>query len=56
VEQIHKDIQKRGVPSAYHKIKDITHYGIYREGFAEATKLEIEWFDKHLKTNPTSSK
>jgi len=35
---------------------DISHYGIYREGFSEATKLEIEWFDKHLKTNPTSSK
>jgi acetyl esterase/lipase len=49
VEQVHKDLQKRGVPSAYHVIKDITHYGIYREGFAEATKLEIEWFDKHLK-------
>jgi hypothetical protein len=49
VEQVHKDIQKRGVPTAYHVVKDITHYGIYREGFAEATKLEIEWFDKHLK-------
>jgi len=49
VEQVHKDLQKRGVPTAYHVIKDITHYGIYREGFAEATKLEIEWFDKHLK-------
>ena len=48
VEQVHKEIQKRGVPSAYHIIKDITHYGIYREGFAEATKLEIEWFDKHF--------
>jgi cephalosporin-C deacetylase-like acetyl esterase len=49
VEQVHKDIQKRGVPTAYHVIKGITHYGIYREGFAEATKVEIEWFDKHLK-------
>lgn len=48
VEQVHKEIQKRGVPSAYHIIKNITHYGIYREGFAEATKLEIEWFDKHF--------
>jgi hypothetical protein len=37
------------MPTGYHVIKDITHYGIYREGFAEATKLEIEWFDKHLK-------
>jgi hypothetical protein len=49
VEQVHKDIQKRGVPTEYHVIKDITHYGIYSQGFAEATKLEIEWFDKHLK-------
>jgi hypothetical protein len=30
-------------------VKGITHFGIYREGFAEATKVEIEWFDKHLK-------
>ncbi len=43
VEQVHKDIQKRGVPTAYHVVKDITHYGIYREGFAKATKLKIEW-------------
>jgi hypothetical protein len=49
VEQVSKDTQKRGVPTAYHVVKGITHYGIYREGFAEATKLEIEWFDKHLK-------
>ena len=56
VEQIHKDIQKRGVPSGYHVIKGITHYGIYREGFAEATKLEIEWFDRHLKASPNAKK
>jgi dipeptidyl aminopeptidase/acylaminoacyl peptidase len=48
-EQVSKEIQKRGVPSGYHVIKDITHYGIYREGFAEATRVEIEWFDQHLK-------
>jgi hypothetical protein len=36
--------------------KDITHYGIYREGFAEATKLEIELFDKHLKASPNAKK
>jgi hypothetical protein len=48
--QVHKEIQKRCLPAAYHIIiKDITHYGIYREGFAEATKLEFEWFSKHLK-------
>ena len=42
-------IRKRGVPAEYHVIKGITHYGIYREGFDEATRLELEWFNKHLK-------
>jgi hypothetical protein len=37
------------VPTAGHAIKGITHYGIYREGFKEATDLELAWFDKHLK-------
>jgi hypothetical protein len=42
-------IRARGVPAEYHVIKGITHYGIYREGFKEATDLELAWFDKHLK-------
>ena len=54
--QVHKDLLKRGVPTAYHVVKDITHYGIYREGFAEATKVEIEWFDKYLKASPSTPK
>jgi|GEM_PF-33299 len=45
-------IRERGVPAEYHVIKGITHYGIYREGFEEATKLELAWFDKHLKGAP----
>jgi hypothetical protein len=49
VEAAHRELQQRGVPSKYHVIKNITHYGVYREGFAEATKLELEWFDQHLK-------
>lgn len=40
---------KKNVPVAKHTLKGITHYGIYREGFEEATKLELEWFGKHLK-------
>jgi len=40
---------KKNVPVALHTIKDITHYGIYKEGFEEATKLELEWFSSHLK-------
>jgi hypothetical protein len=43
--QILKD---NGVPVEYHVIKGISHYGIYREGFKEATQLEVNWFKKHL--------
>lgn len=49
VEVVVAALTKRGVPSAYHVIRGITHYGIYREGFEEATKLELDWFDRHLK-------
>lgn len=49
VERVHQDLVKRGVPSAFHVIAGIAHYGVYAEGFAEATRLELEWFDKHLK-------
>ncbi|HSH92977.1 MAG TPA: prolyl oligopeptidase family serine peptidase [Roseimicrobium sp.] len=49
VEKVHQSLQQRGVPSSYQVIKGITHYGVYREGFGEATKLELEWFDRHLK-------
>jgi len=40
---------RKDVPVVLHTIKGITHYGIYKEGFEEATKLELEWFGKHLK-------
>jgi dipeptidyl aminopeptidase/acylaminoacyl peptidase len=47
--KVYEIIQARkDVPVALHTIKDITHYGIYKEGFEEATKLEMEWFGKHL--------
>jgi dipeptidyl aminopeptidase/acylaminoacyl peptidase len=49
VERVQQAIAARGVPSAYHVIAGITHYGIYREGFEEATKLELDWFNQHLK-------
>jgi dienelactone hydrolase len=49
VEAVHKGLLGRGVPSAYHVIKGITHYGIYREGFEEATKLELAFFQFHFK-------
>jgi len=47
--KVHEEIQSRGVPTDYVVIKGITHYGIYREGAEEATKIELSWFDKHLK-------
>ncbi|MGE3777510.1 MAG: alpha/beta fold hydrolase [Pirellulaceae bacterium] len=49
VEAVHKGLTERGVPSAYHVIKGITHYGVYREGFEEAIQLELAWFTRHLK-------
>ena len=49
VERVHQDLVRRGVPSAFHVIKGITHYGVYYEAFEEATRVEVEWFDTHLK-------
>ena len=49
VEKVYEAIKAAGVPAKYHVIKGITHYGVYGEGFDEATKVELEWFDKHLK-------
>jgi hypothetical protein len=41
-------LKEHGVPVAYHVLPGITHYGVYREGFEEATRLELEWFTRHL--------
>jgi len=46
-------LKAHDVPVAYHILKDITHYGIYREGFEEATRLELEWFTRHLQQAAT---
>jgi dipeptidyl aminopeptidase/acylaminoacyl peptidase len=47
--KVYEIIKAKGdVPVALHAVKDITHYGIYTDGFEEATKLELEWFGKHL--------
>jgi dienelactone hydrolase/Ca2+-binding EF-hand superfamily protein len=60
VAEAQKQIEARGVPSKYHVVKGITHYGIYREGFEEAMRIESEWFDTHLKgaakTTPAAAK
>lgn len=51
-ERVAEILKKRGVPVAYHVLKGISHYGIYREGFEEATGLELEWFAQHLQDQP----
>jgi dipeptidyl aminopeptidase/acylaminoacyl peptidase len=42
-------LKAHGTPVEYHLFEGMTHYGIYKEKFAEATKLELDWFNKHLK-------
>ena len=41
-------LQANKVPSEYHVLPGITDYGIYREAFVEATRLEAAWFAAHL--------
>jgi uncharacterized protein len=36
-------------PKKYVVIPGITHYGVYTTAREQATKLAIEWYDKHLK-------
>ena len=57
VARVQQSIARRGVPTTYHVIKGITHYGVYREGFEEATRIELDWFNRHLKAlQPAQSK
>ena len=49
VQRVQQSLVRRGAPSVYHVVKGITHYGIYREGFDEATRLELAWFNQYLK-------
>jgi acetyl esterase/lipase len=44
-------LQKNQVPSEYHVLAGIGHYGVYRESFAEATQLAAGWFHQHLDRN-----
>ena len=44
-------LKAHGTPVEYHLFADMTHYGIYKEKFAEATKMELDWFNKHLKAD-----
>lgn len=42
-------LKANGTPVSYHVIPGIGHYGVYGERFNEALKMELDWFDKHLK-------
>ena len=41
-------LQGNKVPAEYHVLPSITHYGVYREAFTDATRIEAAWFAKHL--------
>jgi uncharacterized protein len=43
-----ESLQKNNVPSEYHVLPGISHYGVYREKFDDATKLAADWFREHL--------
>ena len=44
-------LQRNKVPSEYHVLPGIAHYGVYREKFEDATKLAVGWFKSHLTSN-----
>jgi dienelactone hydrolase len=56
VRKAYEAIKTAGVPAEFHTIQGITHYGVYREGFEEATRVELEWFDRHLKASGEPTK
>lgn len=41
-------LKAHGVEVSYQVLPGISHYGVYREAFGEASKLELEWFAQHL--------
>jgi len=46
--RLYRELKGR-VPVERHVFEGQTHYDIYRGGRARAMKLQLEWFDKHLK-------
>jgi hypothetical protein len=47
---VYKVLKKNGIPTEYHVLKDTKHYDVYRgEVLERVMKLEVAWFDKHLK-------
>jgi dipeptidyl aminopeptidase/acylaminoacyl peptidase len=47
-QKVYELLRARDVPAEYHVIEGITHYGVYREAFEDATKREIAWFERFL--------
>ena len=45
-----KILKAKGVTVVHHIIPDMTHYGVYRQDQKKVTQMEIDWFDKYLKT------
>ncbi len=42
-------LRRKGTTVKYHIIADIGHYGVYGDKFEEALKMELDWFNQHLK-------
>jgi len=48
--RVHEVLKKNGVPTDYHILKGKKHYDVYGgQTLDDVMKLEISWFDKHLK-------
>jgi dipeptidyl aminopeptidase/acylaminoacyl peptidase len=42
-------VKTKGTPFEYHVIEDMTHYAVYGKHQMTVLKMELDWFDKHLK-------
>ena len=42
-------LKKHGTTVEYQVLPGMTHYGVYREGLEQATKLEVDFFNRYLK-------
>ena len=48
-------LKKKGTTIKYHVFPDAPHYCVYRTHLDETVKMEIDWFDEHLKGGPVAS-
>ncbi|HEV3029171.1 MAG TPA: alpha/beta fold hydrolase [Planctomycetota bacterium] len=42
-------LEGRKIPVKYQVVPGMDHYGVYRDFFADVTKIELEWYAVHLK-------